>query len=483
MLSKVVPLRTPISSWLLVLCCALVSCAGTTQAHAQTTTQTRAAFEFDPYRVQIWVAAARSPALPTSIAADIAPALAWQTDGIFGAAWEVSGKECPPALVQMATTDPLAVQLADIAAADAEVLDADKLIIVSILPHAPGWRVVARELDCRSRTFSDAVERDSRQPDNLPGAACSAAIGAFSPMVRIETVAGDQAIARLRAGGLISNESSPALLHPGDVLQPVLRRNDRYGQPRGASERMAFTFLQVNELDGFRVNCTIETGVRGAIAGRGSRTEKLALLVRPQFDSTRLVLRTRGEQPEELIGYEILTLASRDSKELTPLGFTDRNGSIELPREGDPIRLIYVRHGQQMLARVPIVPGLVAEQPLSLTDDDPRLLAESYFVAMQNTVMDLIARREVLAARIRLRIAKNEIQEAQDMLVELRSLSSRADLLREVEQQRTRFAVPGTSVQAKVDRMFGELQKLLAKHLDPRLVDEVTAELNAARKT
>jgi hypothetical protein len=472
--------------WLLMACCALALCGALgEQALAQTTAapRSRGAFEFDPYRVKIWVAAARSPALPASMAAELAHDLAWQTDAIFGAAWQVTGSPCPPSLVQLAATDPSAVQVADITAADAEVLDADKLIIVSVMPYAPGWKLVARELDCRSRTFSDAVERDARQPENLSGAACSAVVAAFAPMVRIETVAGDQAITRLRAGGLIRNESSPALVHPGDVLQPVLRRNDRYGQPRGGTERLAFTFLEVGERDGFRVNCTIQTGVRGAIAGRGSRTEKLALLVRPQLASTRLVLRTRAQPPEELIGYEILTVAKPGSKELTTLGVTDRNGAIELPREGAPVHLIYVRHGQQMLARIPIVPGLTAEQQLSLTDDDPRLLAESYFVAMQNTVLDLIARREVLAARIRLRIKKNELKEAQDMLAELRALSSRADLLREVEQQRSRFGVESSSVQAKVDRMFGELQKLLAKHLDPRLVDDVTAELNTARQS
>ena len=245
---------------------------------------------------------------------------------------------------------------------------------------------------------------------------------------------------------------------------------------------MPFTFLQVTNRQGYRVECEIQSGVANAIGGRGARTEKLALLVRPHERGTQLNLQTKAKPPAPLVDYEGLLRLPGSNDDPVSLGFTDADGQVQITLSNYPLQLIYVRHGQQMLARVPIVPGLVQRQNLTLTNDDPRLAAEGYFVAMQYNVMDLVARRELLAARIRARIAKKDFENAQQMLLELRSLTGRADLLRQVELQQSQFADGNKGVQSKVDKMFVELRKLLAKHLDPKLIDQVASELNAAKK-
>ncbi|HTN73719.1 MAG TPA: hypothetical protein VL096_00675, partial [Pirellulaceae bacterium] len=445
--------------------------------------QARGPFEYEAYRVKLWVAVEPSPLVAPTAASELATALTARTDLVFGAAWQVRGVAAPASLSQRILAGKLPLSSEEIAAVSAATLDEDKLIIIGVREADGVCRVVAQEFDCRSRSWSEPTERVALQPDNLVEAALSAVVEAFSPVVRIELVEGEKAQTRLRAGGLLTSDESPAALKAGQILQPVLRRNDRYGEAgKNSIQRLPFTFLQVSQRDGYRVSCDIHSGVRGAIGGRGARTEKFALLVRPQERGTRLTLRKRGPSASELVGYEVLTRKINSPAPPVLLGQSNLRGAIQIPLATEPIEFIYVRHGQQMLARVPVVPGLLPEQTISLTDDDPRLAAEGYFVAMQNSVMDLVARREVLAARIRARAEQNQWKEAKEMVPQLRALPSRAELLRQVELQQQRFRSDDKAVQAKVDKMFVELRKLLGKHLDPRLIDEVAAEISAGKQ-
>lgn len=445
--------------------------------------QTNAPFEYDPYRVRLWIAVEPVPQLGLVESRDFARQLARRADSAFGATWQVLSEVAPPSISRRASLHPEQLTADDLFAADAKLADDDKCMLVALNATQEGYQLVARELDCRSRSWGEPVTQTFAQLDQATEIATHAICLAFAPVVRIEIVDGDKAVTRLRAGGLIVGDDSPAAIEAGALLQPVLRRNDRYGKAAGgAIQRLPFTYLQVTARQGYRVECDIHSGVRGAIGGRGARTEKLALLVRPQARGTRLVLMSKAKPPAPLVDYQILTRLPVSKNDPTPLGFSDSSGGIDIPLGKSPLQLVYVRHGQQMLARIPIVPGLVPRQTLSLTDDDPRLAAEGYFVSMQNNVMDVVARRELLAARIRARLEKRDFEKAQQMLQELRALTGRADLLRQVEQQQSRFAAGDKAVQNKVDKMFAELRKLLAKHLDPKLVDQVAAEINAAKK-
>jgi hypothetical protein len=445
--------------------------------------QDRVAFEYDPYRVSIWVATDASADVPVSLASELASQLQRDTDQVFDAAWEVQNRVCPASLRTLVATQLEQLGVEPLRAADPELLDYDKLLLVACQARETGgWRVGVRELDCRSRTFGEAVYRDAPQRENLPGAALSALVHAFAPIVRIELVDANKAVTRLRAGGLVTDDS-PAAVSEGELLQPVIRRNDRSGEPRaGGIQRLPYTFLEVQKREAHRVECLIHTGVRDAVSGRSGRTERLALRVRPDPRGTRLVLKSLGDDATPLVEYDVLTRAPRKDAELVPLGQSDWQGAIELPSGELPLQFVYVRHGSMTLARVPVVPGLVREQTLSLVNDDLRLLAESYFLAVQNNVMDLVARRELLAARIRLRVEEKDLATAERMLVELRALTSRTELLRQIELQQATYETSDKRLQAKIDKMFAELRKLLTRHLNPRLIDEVTEEVQAAKK-
>ena len=82
--------------------------------------------------------------------------------------------------------------------------------------------------------------------------------------------------------------------------------------------------------------------------------------------------------------------------------------------------LLYVKNGGAVLARLPLVPGLTETEVADLTGDDMRLQAEAYIRGVQNAIIDLVAIRKLLEARIRMRLTKGQMTEAEDLLRALR---------------------------------------------------------------
>ncbi len=102
---------------------------------------------------------------------------------------------------------------------------------------------------------------------------------------------------------------------------------------------------------------------------------------------------------------------AEDGTESNPslrLGLTDWRGMIDIEQSDLPLRLIYVKNGAHLVARIPVVPGYQPLETVPLPSDDKRLEAEAFVKGMESTVMDLVARREILAARIRRRIAEGK---------------------------------------------------------------------------
>jgi hypothetical protein len=209
--------------------------------------------------------------------------------------------------------------------------------------------------------------------------------------------------------------------------------------------------------------------------------ERLALLVRPQFESTTLALKSRGEAPRPLAGYDVFAKLDGDG-ESALLGQTDWRGQIELPRGDGSLQVFHIRNGTQLLARLPIVPGHERLLEAPLVDDDGRLQAEGAVAALHTRALDLAARREILAARFRTRLAERKFDEAQALLDDFRKLEGRSDLTRSLDQERQYFQAYDRLTQQRIDKLLSEARQLLTvKALSDDMVTVLAAELVKAR--
>ena len=144
------------------------------------------------------------------------------------------------------------------------------------------------------------------------------------------------------------------------------------------------------------------------------------------------------------------------------------------------MQLLYVKSGKQLLARLPVLPGQSESLLASVVDDDRRLQAEGLILAMQSRALDLVARREILAARFRAKLKAGQLSEAQQLLDAFRKMETRQDLSRDLDQYRQRVASQDKLTQARIDKLFTEAQKLLTlRPLSDEMLGELTRELAA----
>jgi hypothetical protein len=347
-------------------------------------------------------------------------------------------------------------------------------------------------MDCLTRSWSPVAERVAPQRELIGDAAFDALHEAFRPLVFIDKGKATEYKARLRAGGLALEsprltDTSPGRLAPGGVLRPVIRRNDRKGKLAsvGGLEEIPWSYLIVKSNTRGRLECDLQSGVRSALAGRSSRrTLKLALGVSPSAAPTRLFLQSKSKVPRPLAGYDVFERPTADESNMVFVGRSDWRGLVEIPPGEKTVRLLYVKHGNQVLARLPLAPGLHDSLYANVSDDDTRLEAEGFVKGLQAAAVDLVAQQQVLAVRIRKAIAAKELQMAQKLVDEYRSLPTREDLHRRLDQQEKEqlAATQDAYTRKKIDELFGETRKNMTKLLVGNLSEQLMQEMAAARR-
>ena len=447
------------------------------------TAAAQSVWELTPYRVQVLLASEQSPELPAEFDALLGGELSDRSDAVVGAPWELSVAPCP---------DPLRHTLlagAETIALDAlppESLEGDKVMLLTIAPLVTGYEVTARELDVHTRRWSAPVRELAWQRAKLRDAAFRAMCRAFAPLTRIVDVDSQSksATLRVRGGALVARDPQLAdVFHgaPGELFLPLVRYNDREGNPRRIVS-VPWTYLSVQSTAGANVECRIETGLRTPLSGRvRGRVERLALGVVAPHSSTQLVLQSRTDPKQVLAGYDVYNQAI-DSPATEWLGRTDREGCLTVAPGGTLPRLLVIKHGGILLARLPVVPGLEPTLDAQVADDDQRLEAEGYVSGLQDELIDLVTRRQLLLVRARKKLSENDLDEANALTQQLLQLKTREQFGRELAQAKEKTVTRDKAVQQQIDAMFTQVHKLLAQYLDPKPVDDLVDQLARARQ-
>lgn len=482
----------------------LVSCLAAVPALAQT-------WEYSPYNIRVWIAVEPMPQAQ-GLAEDIGREVATGARLASGVVWRVFPEAAPAALrvdlltrldalapEQLLAADPGAFQIDPLAfprhyvpaSGDPERLKADKLVIVAVARSEPGVVVQVRELDIATRQWGDLLSTATTQLEAAPAQALTNVLRAIRPLAKVERVQGRSVFARLRASGLIVEPNSPAAIEAGQVMVPVVRRNQRNGEPmNNGIYAPAWSYVAVDARTETTVAGTINSGYGSVIPAKGGpRTERLLLGLSPHHASTRLEVRARvpatpGKPPplgRLLPGYEVYVKNLGEEKtEL--VGLTDWEGGIDLQPGPNLLRLFYIKNGGQLVARLPLVVGQQQRVTANVLDDDPRLNAEAYIQSLQSRVTDLVARRQILEVRIRAKLKKGDFAGAKKLVDDFRNLTTSAQLTRELEDTQRRMSNFSGVTGKRIDKLFLDAHKLLQGFLDPAAADKLAVEVAEAEK-
>ncbi len=370
-----------------------------------------------------------------------------------------------------------------------QVIDAaeayDKIFIVRIRTATSPMKVESVEFDTLMRYFGDTSRATVSSFNLLPEVVGATLRDVFAPVARIDDAGKSNAVGLVRASGLVTDKNSPALVNVGDVLVPMVRKDDRNGNPISIGP-LDWAYLLAKELDGRRVKMDFHAGRAGGLQGRkNARTHRVGLRIRPRKDQTLLRLHAKGDANQPLIGYEIYE-KELEGKSMTFIGRTDWNGRLDVePTDEQPLRLLYVKNGGAVLARLPMVPGHHEKMVADLGGDDMRLQAESYIRGVQNSIIDLLAIRELFKARIMMRLERGDLEPAEELLEVLRNQPTNERLANDMGKRQSEFIKAigkNANQQRKVDEMFSVTREMLTKHINPKLVRDLEEAVIVAKE-
>jgi len=452
-------------------------------------------------RVQVLLAASDAEGEAPPWQEAMLASLAGRHDWSAGDPWDVTPEVAPPDLRRDL---PAAIDTVTVESLPPESLAFDKVVLLAVAPDAEAYRVTARELDVRNgRQWSETFALPAETLDQIRGKAWQAMFEVAAPLPQIERAVKKEVVLRLKAGALRPPDPRLLPVRPEDVFLPVTRFDDQQGNPRRIST-LPWTFLSVRAITPRALACRLHTGLRASLSGRRrGRVQQLALAVVPPQEPSTLVLQERlepgelaeGAEPKPLAGYEVFAHPPH-SKSTTRLGHSDRRGRIVIPPGENPLQILLVRNGSEPLVRLPVVPGLQRELFAAVPNDDQRLAVEGFITGLQERLVDLVTRRQVLLTRAAARIdgaisdqkegklaeAAEKLKEAEAMLVALRDLERFAEDLAELlDRERAKPRSVDSRTQRKIDALFDDTKAVLQQHLAAESTEEVEASLEEAR--
>lgn len=443
---------------------------------------------FRPYRVRVHVSLpdelATTPAAAQSITSELLELL----QARYRQCWDVSIDHAPGNGASQAELRSLTEETAEGRWLEK---DLDKVILLAGDQHGSVLQFTAREWDAPTRTLSAITKRDSFDERDHVAVAANLISAVFRPLVKLETLNGKTGEFQIRAGELPPRSAEQALVSPGEYLVPYLRHLDREQQVRRV-QPLPWSYLRATNLDRARVSVEVVSAFPAPIPAARRRMEVVALRVRPQLTETRMHVFPRRDVQSPLAGVRCLVFDDGPPTGTAPVPsltlVTARDGTVSLPADpAHPLRYLDIRSGAALLARVPVIPGLVEELSLDVPDDRSRLLVEGETDLLKGELIEIVATREVIMGRARAAAEAARWAEFDRFLADLAKLPTveqynvEIDALQiqgvyQAQQARDRTA------EARIKKLCDGVREAAAKHLDPFRISEFRQEMAALRR-
>lgn len=363
----------------------------------------------------------------------------------------------------------------------------DKRIYLTAKVDSQGTSLSAREFDVYTSRWTPVLESIVRQDRMLTQQSLDLLCQVFAPLAMIQTDADDQQhVSLIFKGSELPRQISEELfVLKNDLFQPLLVKLSRTS---GAAPEMIadvpWTYLATEKPEPPGWLCRVYTGTRRPFGRRRGRVELMALELKAPLIETQVRFHASHDESQNLRGYEVFEQEPATG-DYNLLGVTNYEGSIPVERTDSPIRMLFLRSDNQLLAKVPVAPGTQTRTDIPIADDMARLLVQEDLEAQKEKLIDVVARRNILMARTRSFMELGQIEEAQKLVVELNALPSRADFAQSLKSLQDLTESGGNNqyhsenprIQSKISKLIDNTRNLLGRFLGVRDIMELENEV------
>ena len=423
-------------------------------------------WEYSAYRISLFIKIDPSDEWPPNRQADLIADVERQARSVVGGLWRLKASEAP-ADVRWTSAAEIGHVASD--RFPATVLDSDKVMLFGLANVNGKTSIFVREFDVRTQCWGATLTVEPRKDGELADQIVRALWQCFSPVVRIDQITDRGVVTcRVRGGALPPVDHSLEIIRPGTVLKPIVRHYDSQGKTvRDGLFPVAWTWLRVEQADGPTANCRLVSGVQDPMELHyDGRTEYLGLAVTSrEKTSTDVIVRSRGDDRP----LEDVEVFARDSESAPPrlVGRTDDKGAVRIESPQVVAPMLYLRSGDDLLVKFPVVPGLEPKVTVSVEDNGRRLETGDLVAHASDELIDLVAQQALLKTRLQRELVAGRIDEAGATLDILKLLKTSDGFLKSLETRRRVLPdVAGDPAAAAwLEKRLAEIRPLAAKLL------------------
>ncbi len=374
----------------------------------------------------------------------------------------------------------------------------DVWFVAAVQTSRPGYRIEVRAWQPEIQLALDSIGERVVDSRDVPLTILKLCWQTFRPVGVVEGVEGHTAQVRLRAGALAAPDADFALAQPNDTFVPSISVRNRENRV----ERLLpipWTYLTATEVSGSLMTVNVGSGLRSPISVKQrGRNETIVVAVRPQQQATRLELATQSKPSLPLVAHRI-ELRSSPATPIqddpvarleTLLGelLTDRRGLVTIAVDHErPLVWLFAYSGQNLLARVPFVPGIVSQVRLEVPDDSVRLAAEADVQMLQGQLIDAVAVRNTQIGLIRAAAKQRDWKEQESRLAGLAKLEDAQSFLDRLAAVRVPAvnaakARKDKTAEARINRLCDEMATLIRQYLSEDRIKQLNEEAAELRK-
>jgi hypothetical protein len=339
----------------------------------------------------------------------------------------------------------------------------------------PGVVFSGREYDTATRRLGPLQRRTVQVLADAPRALLQFTLDLFSPTALISGEEGGRALLTVRGSSIEPASPIGRVVEPGTVFQPLRLISAKDG--RIIVKIIPWTYLRVESVDGPVARCAIVSGLNDPLTRRMLQPNTLAAVgIKPGNSPLPLRFITSKDKTPGA-GYT-LTARTVPNGAIREVGMTDRAGRIVLkPGFADGLVILRLLAGNiEPVREFPIMPGESSEErTISFEPKYQSVALEVEVDTLRDEVVDLIALRARLEARMKARLEGEDWVGLEDAIKEFNRLTPRDEYVKKLaeikeratkQQIENKVAILTKNAQAQIN----DLQAMIDRYLDDEAI-------------